>query len=443
MKRLKYLYMGAFLLFSLFLAAANVLQKQREERSRQGQNIVMNRIANLTEAEMVRSGAEPEAVLETIFYDKKEAWRQEYGEYILPVSVIYLSAKQEKSGVNNVTELTSSQSVWALYEEEQLKGFLVFSYEDESYWQKALIMNGCLIFSFVLTIGIILYIHHKILKPFWKLSTYPERLSKGTFTEKLPETKNWYFGKFIWSVNMLADKLSYDKKRIHCLIEERQKILATIAHGIKTPVSNIKLYANAIETGLYQPDSVPNEKDAEIAVKIDKNADDIAQLVQEMLQTSMEGLVDFEPNPQLFYSTEIKEYIEEEYTNRFAVLKIPHKIECLNKTIITSDKSGILRILSQLLENAIKYGDGSGIYVQIEKQEEGHYITVRNKGERIPENELPYLFNSFWRGSNAGMAEGSGIGLYESRQIARRLSGDVFVRYPKDTDGMEFVLYIP
>lgn len=443
MKRLKYLYAGTFLLFSLLLVTANILLKNREEQSQQGRNIVMNRITALVETEWKAEGTEAETILQNCFYNEREKWMQEYDECMLPISITYLSGEHKKSGVNNVTELTSSQSIWVLYDEEQLVGFLVFSYRDESYWQKSLIINGCIIASFLLTMGIILYIHCKILKPFQQLSGYPERLSKGTFTEKLPETKNRYFGKFVWGVNMLGDKLSYDKKHINRLIEERQRLLATIAHGIKTPVSNIKLYANAVETGLYQPDGVPNDRDAEIAVKIDKNADDIANLVQEMIQTSTEGLVDFEPNPKTFYSTEIKEYIEDEYTNRFKVLKIPWEVECINKTLISSDKSGILRILSQFLENAIKYGDGSGIYVRIEKQEEGHYFMVRNKGERIPENEIPYLFNSFWRGSNAEAVEGSGIGLYEAKQIALRLSGDVFVKYAKDIEGMEFVLYIP
>lgn len=443
MKGLKYLYAGTFLLFALLFVTANVLQKNREEQSDQGRNVVMNRIAGLVEIETKEGVAEPEEILKTCYYDKITKWQQEYDECVLPVEINYLPADWEKSGVNNITEKISSQSVWGLYEEDRLAGFLVFSFRDESYRQKAMIMNGCIIASFVLTIGIILYIHHRILKPFQRFSVYPERLSKGSFTDKLPETKNRYFGKFVWGVNMLGDKMTYDKKHINRLIEERQTLLASIAHGIKTPVSNIKLYANAVETGLYQPDGVPNEKDAEIAVKIDKNADDIANLVQEMIQTSMEGLVDFEPNPQSFYSKEIKEYIEEEYTNRVKVLKIPLEVECVNNTLVTSDKIGILRILSQFLENAIKYGDGTGISVVIEKQEEGHYFTVRNKGDKVPENEIPYLFNSFWRGSNAEKVEGSGIGLYEAKQIALRLSGDVFARYMKDAEGMEFVLYIP
>ena len=52
MKRLKYLYAGTFLLFALLLVIANILQKNREEQSNQGRNVVMNRIAGLVETEI-------------------------------------------------------------------------------------------------------------------------------------------------------------------------------------------------------------------------------------------------------------------------------------------------------------------------------------------------------------------------------------------------------
>ncbi len=443
MKRLKYLYLGTFMFFIILFISANILQKQSGEKSLHGRNIVMNRITGLVKSEFETTGRDPENILSEIYHDKKSDWLKEYNEYILPVDIKYFSAHREKSSVDNVTGLTVSQSVWVLYDQEVPEGFLVFSFTDNYHQQSRSKMNICILLSFILTIGIIIYIHHKILKPFWKLSAYPERLSKGAFSEKLPETKNRYFGKFVWGVNMLGDKLLYDKKHIYKLNKERQTLLATIAHGIKTPISNIKLYADAIESGLYQTDGVPNEKDAEIAMKINKNADDVVVLVQEIIQKSMEGLVDFTPDVQSFYTTEIVEYIEEEYDNRLKMLRIPYEIHCSDKTLISSDKNGIIRIMSQLLENAIKYGDGTGIFVLIEKKEEGHYFTVRNNGDPVLKNEIPYLFNSFWRGSNAGTVEGSGIGLYEAKQIAMRLSGDVLARCMEDEGGMEFVVYVP
>ena len=128
MKRLKYLYAGTFLLFALVLVIANILQKNREEQSNQGRNVVMNRIAGLVETEMKASGANPEEIVQLCFYDKIDEWQQAYNECMLPLDIVYLPVDTEQSGVNNVTDLTSSQSVWVLYGEERLAGFLVFSF---------------------------------------------------------------------------------------------------------------------------------------------------------------------------------------------------------------------------------------------------------------------------------------------------------------------------
>ena len=110
--------------------------------------------------------------------------------------------------------------------------------------------------------------------------------------------------------------------------------------------------------------------------------------------------------------------------------------------MINSDKTGITRILTQFIENAIKYGDGKGITVIIDKNEDGYVFAVRNKGSRVPENEMPYVFNSFWRGSNASEVEGNGLGLYEASYIALKLGGDVSCRYLEDTGEMEFEVFL-
>ena len=89
MKRLKYLYAGTFLLFALLLVIANILQKNREQQSNQGRNVVMNRIAGLVETEMKASGANPEEIVQLCFYDKKDEWQQEYNECMLPLDIVY------------------------------------------------------------------------------------------------------------------------------------------------------------------------------------------------------------------------------------------------------------------------------------------------------------------------------------------------------------------
>ena len=111
--------------------------------------------------------------------------------------------------------------------------------------------------------------------------------------------------------------------------------------------------------------------------------------------------------------------------------------------MINSDKEGISRILVQLLDNAIKYTDGRGITITVDKNEDGYFFSVKDTGSRIPESEMPYVFNSFWRGSNAGDVEGNGLGLYEAQFIARKLGGDITVRYLEDTEETEFEVFLP
>ena len=111
--------------------------------------------------------------------------------------------------------------------------------------------------------------------------------------------------------------------------------------------------------------------------------------------------------------------------------------------MINSDKSGITRILTQLMENAIKYGDGRGITITVDKTEDGYIFSVRDTGSRIPDSEMPYVFNSFWRGSNAADVEGNGLGLYEASFIARKLGGDIEVRYLEETEETEFEVFLP
>jgi signal transduction histidine kinase len=93
------------------------------------------------------------------------------------------------------------------------------------------------------------------------------------------------------------------------------------------------------------------------------------------------------------------------------------------------------------MDNAIKYGDGTGIFLKMEKNDEGHFITVANNGKPLPDSEISYVFNSLWRGSNSKNMRGSGVGLYEARVIARALGGDIRMRTGENRT--EVVLFLP
>ena len=240
---------------------------------------------------------------------------------------------------------------------------------------------------------------------------------------------------------MLSDKLERDRQTIGKLSIERQKFVTTLVHGIKTPTASIKLLAEAIATGLYDPEGKINEKDAELAGKIQKNASDIEDLIEKVMEEGTTAVFEYDPEVEPFYREEIIKFIDKEYSNKLRMNRIPYNLKSEGNPIIKSDKDGIFRILRQLMDNAIKYGDGTGITLSLEKNEEGHFITVKNNGEPLPDTEVVFVFNSMWRGSNSSGVSGNGVGLYEARLIARKLGGDI--RMKTGENCTEMVLFIP
>lgn len=451
MKKLAKLYITVVLLFVALFVVSNVLFNRIQKKNIDNTNILMNRVVeNLEEEYGVQNNttsSKSESAIQKIIDDymnkNGKTLAKEYGASSIPDKVIFIPVQSERSSVALINKDDSSDKVWTFYGQDSVIGFVVFEYKNDVASDIRMVINICLAVAFIIALGICIYISRTVLHPFEKLSDYPEKLSKNEITEKLPETKNRIFGKFIWGINMLSDNIQNKQRRVDELSRDHMTMLTTIAHGIKTPVANIKLYADAISTGLYQENGEINKSDAEIAGKISKNADDITDIVKDLIDKASDTVVVFEPDIQTFYLKELIDFLEEEYSNRLNVLDIPYTFDMNHNAIVKSDKSGICRILSQLMDNAIKYGNGDGISVNLSKEEDGFYFVVKNKGSVLGENEMAYIFNSFWRGSNADKTNGSGIGLFEARTIAQNLDGDIYVKGDREASEMEFDVYIP
>ena len=90
------------------------------------------------------------------------------------------------------------------------------------------------------------------------------------------------------------------------------------------------------------------------------------------------------------------------------------------------------------MENALKYGDGRRITISFHEEDGCQVIDVFNTGEVIQRQEIPHLFDSFFRGSNAKGKEGNGLGLYICKQIMQKMGGEVYVQ--TRAEGMSFCL---
>lgn len=431
-----------FIYIILGLAAVFITRRHYAEIDGMRQ-VVMNRIVLDCENNISELSSDKSSEYSLVQSFNLDEYRNEFGKKAVPDRVEYI-------GLSGVTESgadidgTGLEFIRPVYDTEQnLKGFLRFGYDSNDMKFTIGMAGVILLISYFALIIVIVIGYRNVIKPFNTLSEYPERLAKGFVGEGLPESKSRFFGRYIWGMNMLKDEMSQKDKTLNAMEKDKQTMIISIAHGIKTPLSNIKLYAEAIERGIYHEDKKPNEKDAETAKKISENADKVEILVKEIMDSSAKPEVDIKSVMTTFYLKDVEEIIRREYANRLEMLHIPYEIKCENNPMITSDKDGIVRILSQLLENAIKYGSGQGITVYMGRQDEDLIFSVKNKGEVLSEEETAYVFKSFWRGSNAKDVEGQGIGLYVSRRIAESLGGDIFMKSWRKEGEMEVTLILP
>ena len=431
-------YLVAFVLFVVLGVGAFFAVTKIYEGDSGRRNTLANRFVQ--QVEEYPSDDLGEAV-EAVRSEQESSWASEFGERNVPSDITYISI--DEAVTNLLSDDTSSSLTWIISRDGKAEGIVVFTYEDLREVHTLYLAEAVVVFAFIILIAFFIYIDRKVIMPFNKLSSYPEKIAKNETGEHIPESKERYFGKYIWGMNMLSDRLSGDRKKLRALEKEKQTLLSSIAHGIKTPVAIIRLYAQALKSGLYRKDGIPDPDDAMVAEKIEKNTQDIEDIVKDLLNAASKSIVEYEPSIDQFYLSEIEDWLKEEYSNRMNVLKIPFTIDCKSRVMINSDKSGVIRVLTQFIENAIKYSDGKHIGVLIDKSDEGYEFVVGNTGSRVPENEEKYVFNSFYRGSNSENVEGNGLGLYEASFIARKLGGTVATRYNDQTSETEFCLFFP
>lgn len=287
-----------------------------------------------------------------------------------------------------------------------------------------IIMNLALGIMALIMFSITAYISHNLISPFHKIREIPYELSKGNLTVGLKENKNRFFGKFIWGLDLLRENLEENKKKELEFQQEKQTLILSISHDIKTPLSAIKLYAGALTRNLYHSE----EKQKEIAENINKKADDIESFVSEIVKASQEDFLKLEVKKGEFYLEELINEVKGYYEEKLELLRIPFSCEKPENCLIKGDLDRAVEICQNIMENAIKYGDGRYIRIEMSQEEDCQLLVVKNSGCSLKKEEIPHVFDSFWRGSNTENQPGSGLGLYICRQLIQKMDGDIYAR---------------
>lgn len=299
-----------------------------------------------------------------------------------------------------------------------------FDYIRENITNKRLlfVINLIMAAAAILIFGTLIFVKLVILKPFNRLNNVPYELAKGNLNVPLKENKSRFFGRFIWGLDLLREKLEKQKKEELDLQKEKKTLILSISHDIKTPLSSIKLYSKALSKNLYRDEN----KKQDIYEILGKKADEIEAFVSDIILASREDFLRLTVNPGEFYLKDLVKAVESYYSEKLEINRTEFIISDYKDCILKGDFDRSVEIIQNIIENAIKYGDGHFIGIEFNDEEDCRLITVINSGGTLKESELPHIFDSFWRGSNSEGYEGSGLGLYICRQLIMKMDGDIF-----------------
>lgn len=284
------------------------------------------------------------------------------------------------------------------------------------------VINCVLGVLFLLMIGLLYYIRRHIIVPFGRLNDVPQELARGNLSVPIPEEKSRFFGKFTWGVNLLRESIEDSRKKEITMQRDKKLLLLSLSHDIKTPLSAIKLNAKALARGLYKDEG----KRYAAAESINTRADEIERFVSEITKAASEDFMSFEVTQGEAFLSVIIARIEARYALQLAMSGTELVIWKYDDCILSCDPDRLAECLQNLIENAIKYGDGRRIEISFDKMDGCELITVSNTGCTLESKELPQIFESFHRGNNADRVQGNGLGLFICRRLMGLMNGEVY-----------------
>lgn len=270
-----------------------------------------------------------------------------------------------------------------------------------------------------------------------KLSDMLATISDMNETEVFSMIDDSIFSKLQHQTLRLINILKSQNKKMEYEKNEIKSLISDIAHQLKTPLTNMKIYSEFLQyENLLEEDRIEFNK--VIMLSLDK----LCFLVESMIKMSRleSSIINLHKRP-----SEINESILSAITQLYKKAQLKNiKIEFSPKENIklNYDEKWTTEAIFNIIENAIKYSHkDSTIFINVEKYEIFTRIDIKDEGIGISEEEIPKIFKRFYRGSNVLNEEGIGIGLYLSREIVTKQGGYIKVKSYKN--GSIFSIFLP
>ena len=271
----------------------------------------------------------------------------------------------------------------------------------------------------VLAFFAVLYITERMTRPIAEMTKVVRRFSKGEYHARITSVSDDEVGELAKSFNKMADE-------VNTLEEARRSFVANVSHELRSPLTSMNGFLVAMQDGTIPPEMY----DKYLSIVIDENKR-LTVMVNELLDMAR---IESGDEKLVFEVFDIAE------TVRKCVITFEARITSKNITLepnfceeqvyVSAGKNQIIHVLRNLIDNAIKFTpEGGKITISITESRQKVWVSVKDSGAGISEEDMPHIFDRFYKAEKAHTrtsGTGTGLGLAIVKRIIDAHEQEIF-----------------
>ena len=288
--------------------------------------------------------------------------------------------------------------------------------------------------AFILAFVVVGLFSYRLVKPLRQMSAAAKSFGDGDFSIRVPVTSNDEIGQLATAFNNMADSLSGSESM-------NRSFVANVSHELKTPMTTIAGFIDGILDG-----TIPPERQSHYLHIVSDEVKRLSRLVRTMLNLSRidNGELKLRPNDFDISETVLSTVLTFEKSIDEKKIDI-RGLDTLQPMQVHGDEDLLHQIVYNLVENAVKFTNTEGyISFNVSDSIDRIVVTIENSGSGIQSDELPLVFEKFYKTDKSRSQDknGMGLGLYLVRTIIKLHGGDISVSSVVN-EYTRFSFYIP
>ena len=392
---MKIRYIAGIYTLILLIVAANIVLKMKKEENATVDMVYFNEQFMLIDEELKEGN------------DRTEI------EDLYQCKILYLEDENYESRLAELIQ--SGCMILDYYEDGEIYGKIAWQIERDAYQKlrEELFQEVLLLCVVLLLIGyfMLTLIYFNFIRPFKNLQQFSSQVAKGNLDMPLKMQRNNFFGALTESFDIMREELKRARESEYAANVSKKELVAELSHDIKTPVATIKATCEVLQVKEKNPDIL--EKVGVISNK----AEMIDNLIGNLFHATLEELQALKVEVTEESSLCIEKMLLD--LKYYGEIILENSIpECL----LYMDRLRLEQVVDNIINNSFKYA-GTAIFVSFDEKDNGIYVTIRDKGPGVLEEELILVKEKFYRGSNTKGKSGSGLGLYLAENFMSQMQG--------------------